>query len=117
MKTDSFYKKTQLLVDKSLFYFPFESLDIFNDEQVFCFRLLHLGWNYNVNKNSEQTELLNLPEKVCYLLNPDNDLLETEKRLRPKLTEQIFWKGMIGSNSQTISIVKALKEGYSYMLN
>lgn len=74
-------------------------------------RAIHIG----TLKNQSKVQLTSDEKKVLYVLNPEGDLFNSEKRLKPVLEKRIFWRGFSGKQPPNGVVAERLKEGYVYM--
>jgi hypothetical protein len=104
--------KNKIILDENFYNFPFESVKVFRKNHVYFSRMLHAN---NLKPAGYSPPRLTLDNKVLYVLNPEGDLLDTQKRLETFFKEQLFWIAIEGKEPNTDDLVDRLKNGYAYM--
>ncbi|XP_027714178.1 separin isoform X1 [Vombatus ursinus] len=107
-----------LVLDKDLQKLPWESIPSLRTQPVTRLPSLRFLLSYSLIRETQASSVLNRgvnPQSTFYILNPQNNLENTEERFRARFCSEAGWKGLIGEVPSQEQVQAALTEHDLYI--
>ncbi|XP_043823033.1 separin [Dromiciops gliroides] len=107
-----------LVLDKDLQKLPWENIPSLRAQPVTRLPSLRFLLSYSLIRETQASSVLNKgvnPQSTFYVLNPQNNLGNTEERFRARFSSEAGWKGLVGEAPSQEQIQAALTEHDLYI--
>ncbi|XP_020821918.1 separin [Phascolarctos cinereus] len=107
-----------LVLDKDLQKLPWENIPSLRTQPVTRLPSLRFLLSYSIIRETQASSVLNRgvnPQSTFYILNPQNNLENTEERFRARFCSEAGWKGLVGEAPSQEQVQAALTEHDLYI--
>ncbi|XP_056654102.1 separin isoform X3 [Monodelphis domestica] len=107
-----------LVLDKNLQKLPWENIPSLRAQPVTRLPSLRFLLSYSLIRETQASSVLNRgvnPQSTFYVLNPQNNLGNTEERFRARFCSEAGWKGLVGEAPSQEQLQAALTEHDLYI--
>ncbi|XP_074081900.1 separin [Macrotis lagotis] len=107
-----------LVLDKNLQKLPWENIPSLRAQPVTRLPSLRFLLSYSLIRETQASSVLNRgvnPQSTFYVLNPQNNLGNTEERFRARFSSEAGWKGLVGEAPSQEQVQAALTEHDLYI--